>query len=389
MVSVYNPDCICIVESWLSPDIDDSEVHIPNFQVCRLDRNRHGGGVLLYVKDEFHFSQLPGLSCNLEIVSVVLQHHSFPIRFCLSLVYRPPNTNSSALDLLSSYLQAIDISQFANVVVLGDFNIDVSTNTHPLAFKLHSIMSTLSLVQMVNNYTHVHHNSTATTIDLLFVSNPQLVHDCSTIPPLANADHFGLLVSLSLQTSYTPKKSRTVWRYEYANWSAACDLLGAIDWASVLDPEDVEKSWAIWRDIFLGVMDQCIPKAILPARRNRPWLTKRLIQSIRRRNALFRQAKLTKDFTQYRTYRNKVVNYLRCAKRAYFLKLNPRHPKQFWKACKNLMRSTTCVPTLVTENATVHSNMDKAKVLNSFLHHFLISHIHHSLPIIFLKVCLV
>ena len=55
MVSVQNEDRIGIVESWLSSEIDDSEVHVPNFQVCHLDRDRQGGNVLLYVKNEFLF----------------------------------------------------------------------------------------------------------------------------------------------------------------------------------------------------------------------------------------------------------------------------------------------------------------------------------------------
>lgn len=47
--SASHPDIVCLVETWLSVDILDSEVFIPNYSVVRLDRNRHGGGVLVYV----------------------------------------------------------------------------------------------------------------------------------------------------------------------------------------------------------------------------------------------------------------------------------------------------------------------------------------------------
>ncbi len=40
--------CVCIVETWLSEDISDLEISIENYDVVRLDRNRHGGGVLIY-----------------------------------------------------------------------------------------------------------------------------------------------------------------------------------------------------------------------------------------------------------------------------------------------------------------------------------------------------
>ena len=39
-----------MVESWLDDTILDSEISIQGYSFCRLDRTRHGGGVLIYVK---------------------------------------------------------------------------------------------------------------------------------------------------------------------------------------------------------------------------------------------------------------------------------------------------------------------------------------------------
>ena len=54
------PDIVCIVESWLGHDVRDQEIAIPNYNIFRHDRNRHGGGVLIYVKDSYTTSVLPG-----------------------------------------------------------------------------------------------------------------------------------------------------------------------------------------------------------------------------------------------------------------------------------------------------------------------------------------
>ena len=35
------------------------EICVPHFQSFRFDRNRHGGGVLIYVSEEFSVSPLP------------------------------------------------------------------------------------------------------------------------------------------------------------------------------------------------------------------------------------------------------------------------------------------------------------------------------------------
>ena len=54
--SVYLPDVICVVETWLDPNIDDSEIIIQGYCVHRVDRNRHGGGILVFIKDVYLFT---------------------------------------------------------------------------------------------------------------------------------------------------------------------------------------------------------------------------------------------------------------------------------------------------------------------------------------------
>ena len=63
---------ICIVETWLDIDILDSEICIQGYCLCRLDRTRHGGGVLIYVNNMFtHTVLFKGTpDCELLIVSI-------------------------------------------------------------------------------------------------------------------------------------------------------------------------------------------------------------------------------------------------------------------------------------------------------------------------------
>ena len=42
----YDPDVICIVESWLCADISDGEIYLPSYSAVRLDRSRQGGGII-------------------------------------------------------------------------------------------------------------------------------------------------------------------------------------------------------------------------------------------------------------------------------------------------------------------------------------------------------
>ena len=49
------PDIVCLTETWLDNGITNDEFSIPGFNQIRLDRNRHEGGVALYINVNFAF----------------------------------------------------------------------------------------------------------------------------------------------------------------------------------------------------------------------------------------------------------------------------------------------------------------------------------------------
>ena len=120
-----NPDIICIVETWLSSDILDSEVTLPGYQVHRLDRNRHGGGILVYVKDSFVSNSLSSPD-NLELLTLSIANDINKV--CLSLFYRPPHSPSDVFQDLFLYLQSFDTSQswVQRVIYVTKINIKIS-----------------------------------------------------------------------------------------------------------------------------------------------------------------------------------------------------------------------------------------------------------------------
>ena len=126
----------------------------------------------------------------------------------------------------------------------------------------------------------------------MFVSEPSLLNTCDTIPPLSNSDHREILMELS-QNSVKAKKSqgRLIWRYSYADWDKACELIDEFNWDSILS-ENIELPWELWHKQFMSVMVQSIPNRVIPTRRNLPWLNKW--------NQLFKKAKRTGNFHQFK-----------------------------------------------------------------------------------------
>ena len=118
-------------------------------------------------------------------------------------------------------------------------------------------------------------------------------------------------------------------------------------------------------------MTECIPQSTLRSHRNLPWLTKPIIQAIRRRNALFRahkRAKSTSAYQQYRAARNRVVAMLRLSKSKYFRGLKAQGSKAFWKSIKLLNNQDCSIPTLTSNGVSVSDNCVKATLLNSFFY---------------------
>ena len=106
-----SPDVICIVETWLCGDISDSEIALQGYLVHRADRNRHGGGVLIYTKDSFVCNVLNPHD-SLEIITLSIR--TGVNKACFSLFYRPPASPIELLDDLFLYLESIQFHYFCN-----------------------------------------------------------------------------------------------------------------------------------------------------------------------------------------------------------------------------------------------------------------------------------
>ena len=152
-------------------------------------------------------------------------------------------------------------------LLFGDLNIDVSTN-NSLHTQLCSITDQFSLAIIPTGHTRVT-DSSESTIDIALTTNPICTNNCFTVSPLGISDHFGLFASINLlgprPKSINPRK---IWRYDHGNFSLAKDLLCELDSDSIVVEGDPNATWINWRNSFLEIMHTCIPRSILPKRKN-------------------------------------------------------------------------------------------------------------------------
>ena len=156
----YTSDVLAISETWLSPEIEDSEIQIEDYKVIRKDRQRSSkimcGGVLIYIRQDIFFH--------------TLNDYSVPGVDSLCCVYRPGDTdNDDFIFGFDKNMQLINEDK-SDVVILGDFNIDYSSKRRTsLRKKLDEFGLHHDLQQMINSPTRVTEDS-RTMIHLFFTN---------------------------------------------------------------------------------------------------------------------------------------------------------------------------------------------------------------------------
>ena len=175
LIEIHTPELICIVETWLCDSIADIELGIPNYRLIRLDRNQHGGGVLIYAQASLVTDVLVKGPQDFEFLVVRVNKNLY--KFCIGVFYRPPSSTYQSFVDFCTFLETLNISSFSNFVLLGDFNIDCNNPSHFLYPLLSNLMQTFSLTQVVPEATHLNTKGTATLIDLALVS----IHSCKTV----------------------------------------------------------------------------------------------------------------------------------------------------------------------------------------------------------------
>ena len=108
--SLHCPDIVCITETWLNENVLDSEICIPNYQLVRLDRNRQGGGIALYIANYLSYSLICSGPDTLEFLAISIKQPQGDV--AIALLYRPPSSPISYFDSLSAILEGVCIPTY-------------------------------------------------------------------------------------------------------------------------------------------------------------------------------------------------------------------------------------------------------------------------------------
>ena len=111
---------LSVTETWLDESVSDAEIQILGYNILRRDRNRHGGGVCVYIRSDIAFNERWDLQNKIiETLWIdLLLPKTKPI--LISTCYRPPN-QTHFLECFENILASIRSD--VELYILGDFNI--------------------------------------------------------------------------------------------------------------------------------------------------------------------------------------------------------------------------------------------------------------------------
>ena len=369
-------DVLAINESKIDESISDNEVKISGYVACRKDRNRYGGGVLLYVRNCFSFRMRNEfISKQLEMVCIEI-YRQYGKPFLVCAWYRPPNSNINLFDSFENFIKQCDVEN-KDLIILGDLNCD--WNKSPLdnhTQNLESMCSLYQLKQIIDAPTRVT-NLSATQIDLIVVNNPDGIYD-QVVLEIGISDHNLIYVVKKLAHAKGQQISKEVRNFKNFNERLFLEELSGIPWDYVNNFNDPNDSWLVWKSFFLEVLDRHAPILRMNVKSKRiPWINALIKQLMRERDfnkAMFKKFNLKIHWDKFKTIRNKINAEIKRLEANYYNTkisecLEHKNIKKSWALVNNLLgrnSKSTIINEIRRDNNIFTDKISIANQLNDY-----------------------
>ena len=117
----HKPHVLCLNETKIDSTVRDNDLTIEGFHpIFRKDRDRHGGGVAMYIINEIKFLQREGMKTDFESLTVEIDiQYVKPI--LVTTIYRPPDSLVEIFEKNDGFLCKLE-SEDKESIIAGDMN---------------------------------------------------------------------------------------------------------------------------------------------------------------------------------------------------------------------------------------------------------------------------
>ena len=113
-------DLMCLCETFLDNNVADYEFKIERYAVALRNRDKRGGGVLMYIKDSINYSEITNLTGS-SVESIWINIKNDKKSLAIGMMYRPPSSNVAYFNAILDQVDQI-YTNHDNVILLGDLN---------------------------------------------------------------------------------------------------------------------------------------------------------------------------------------------------------------------------------------------------------------------------
>ncbi|CAF1009815.1 unnamed protein product [Brachionus calyciflorus] len=253
-------DILLLSETKLDDSIPNSFYKNDHYIKIRLDRTRHGGGLLIFIKNNINVTKSILLE-KMELIYFQIQLKNQKLNFVYS--YRAPNLKEQYFfEKLDDFIHSLNLND--PLFIIGDLNMEFNTNY--VNSNIRDFTNNNNLVNYVQKPTRIANKffkkpsiskSTSTLIDLL-LHNSNLIDDSDVID-CPFSDHHIVVAKLSIK-----KPSNTFQKIKCRNLSAAnmakvIETIDNTEFKLLKESDTINDKWLNFKNIILKIVDQVAP----------------------------------------------------------------------------------------------------------------------------------
>ena len=308
---------------------------LPGYQSVYQSKisNKHkGSGLGIHINEDFVYDTIVECSqCSKDIESLFIKIDNPSQPIIIGVVYRPPN--GSLKNFLTQFDNLLELLPDSNVIITGDFNINLhqsNISDFEDTFFGHGFVPLISLA------THFKPGCNPSCIDNIFVNTADNV-TLSGVSENCITHHHPIFCCYQTDSDVNDctTKTKNYPKYDYceSNFIKFNECISTRLESGPL-PYD-ENGFNTFSVMLTDTIDECFltdPQAY-NSRRNRlinPWITSGLINSIEKKNTLYKKWKKTVTkklkqgdvtlYTNYKNYRKNLKFLISNAKKLYYSK---------------------------------------------------------------------
>ena len=255
---------------------------ISNHTSCYQNTFRNkkkGSGVALYINNKYSFSKCTELSqCTEHIESLFIEITNTNKPTIIGIIYRPPSGNITTFNSeLNKLLSSIKCK---NVIILGDYNINLHNLRDTNCQEFEEIIITQSYYPSISIATHKKPHCQSTCIDNIITNSLENILVSGSIPNNVS-HHTPIFTIFSMDATIVENTNKLTIHYEYSNSDIQnlCTELNSM-FENVENHSNFENFHTNYQFCIEKTCKLKTPKTTKRNRVTNPWITQGLINSM-------------------------------------------------------------------------------------------------------------